>query len=478
MKPLRIRWMLTVCILVFSLVPLAGQSAETAAKPLPAARPSVTVLTAAHVVTMDGQCRIFEPGAVVVKGDTVVEVGPAAEVLPRYPRSRPVRLGERWVLPGLVNAHTHLAMNPMRGMGDDLELMDWLKKYIFPLEAAVVSPEYVYEATLTACAENIRRGVTTVVDMYYFEDDVARAVKEAGLRGWLGETILDFPAPDCKTPEEALAYTERCLVKWKDDPMVKVIPSPHSLYTCSGKYVQAAKALADKYGVPMTLHLSESDGEVKTVKEKYDKSPVKAAEELGILGPTVLAAHCVKLSDKDLDILARTNTAVAHNPDSNLKLASGIARVPAMLEHKIRVSLGTDSSVSNNRQDLFHAMDLAAKMHKTERNDATVLKAFEVVRMATLGGAEAIGAGDRIGSLEAGKQADLIVVDLSRPEYAPVYNVFSHLVYVAHGEAVESVMAGGKWLMRDRRLLTLSEERIRALNEKWRGILTRKLSSR
>ena len=468
-------WPLLVA--AFLLCVSLGAQAAPAKRPAQAA-PAVTLLTADHVVSMDGQGRIYEPGAVLVRGGRIEDIGPAADVLARHPTLKALRLGDRWVMPGLVNTHTHLAMNPMRGVGDDLELMDWLKRYIFPLEAALVSPEYVYEATLTACAESIRRGVTTVADMYYFEDEAARAVSEAGLRGWMGQTVLDFPAPDCKTPEDALAAMAKSLERWKDDPLVRVVPSPHSLYTCSAKYVVAAKALADKYGVPMMIHLSENANEVKDVKARYDKTPVKAANEMGVLGPNVVAAHCVVLTDKDMEILARTGTKVAHNPDSNLKLASGMCPVTDLVRLGVVVGLGTDGSASNNRQDMFAAMDLASKVQKVRTGDPTAMKAMDVVRMATLGGAEVLGAGARIGSLEAGKLADLIVVDLSEPESAPVYNVFSHLVYVANSDAVESVMVNGRWLMRDRKLLTLSEARIRALNEKWRRIISDKISAR
>lgn len=425
------------------------------------------IVTAAHVVTMDSEYRLYEPGAVVIRGDTIAAVGPRAEILKNYTARDIHHAGERWVLPGLVNTHTHIPMNLMRGLGDDLELMSWLRKYIFPLEAKVVDAEYVYEATLAGCAEMIRRGTTTAADMYYFEDEVARGVKESGLRGFLGETIIGFPAPDFKTPEETLAYTERCIQKWAADPLVRVVPAPHSVYTVEPDILKRCKELADRTGSLMITHLAESEGEVVTVQQKYAKSPVQHAADLGILGPHVLAAHCVQLTAADLDTLQRSGAAVAHNPDSNLKLASGLAPVVEMLRRGIRVGLGTDGAVSNNRLDLFHAMDLAAKIHKIREKDATVMKARDVVKMATLGGAETLGAGSSIGSLESGKKADLIVINLTGPSYEPVYNIYSHLVYVAHGEAVESTMVAGRWLMKDRKLLSLSPVRLERILQKY-----------
>lgn len=427
------------------------------------------IVTAAHVVTMDDALHVYEPGAVAVRGGRIAAVGPEAEVRAAWSARQTCRAGDRWVLPGLVNTHDHIAMCLMRGLADDMELMTWLRKYIFPLEARVVDARYVHDATLVGCAELIRRGTTSVVDMYYYEDEVARAVREAGLRGWLGQTLIDFKAPDFATPAESLAYTEKCLQKWSADPLVKVIPAPHSTYTCSSETVRGAAELARKYGVLLTTHLSESTGEVADVQGRYGKTPVAHAAELGVLGKNVLAAHCVQLTESDLDILQQTGTAVAHNPDSNLKLASGLAPVTAMRRRGIRVGLGTDGPVSNNRQDLFHAMDLAAKIHKVRENDAAAMPALDVVRMATSEGARAVGAEAAVGTLEPGKQADLIVLDLSGPTYGPVYNIYSHLVYVAHGEAVESTMVAGRWLMKERRLLTLDERRLARILDDYRG---------
>ena len=441
-------------ILVALLVPLAASAQPQRVD---------KVLTAAHVLTMDGSSDTFSPGGVAVDKGVIVAVGPAQAIRERFTGTEQADLGESIIMPGLINTHTHLPMVMMRGMADDMELMSWLTDYIFPLEAKIVNGQFCHDATLVACAESLRRGVTTVVDMYYFEDDVARAVKESGMRGWLAETILDFPAPDFKTPAETLAYTERCMKKWPGDPLVHVIPGPHSLYTASPQTLRAAKSLADKYQAPMTIHLSESPGEVAQVQAKLGQRPVAAAAGLGLLGPRTLAAHCVVLTPEEVQVLRQSGTAVAHNPDSNLKLDSGLAPIARMRDLGMRVGLGTDGPCSSNRLDLFHAMDLVAKAQKIREDDPAAMKAAEVVRLATLGGAEALGAADQIGSLEAGKQADLIVVDLQGANYGPVYDLYSHLVYACHGEMVKGTMVAGRWLMRDDHLLTLNESRLREI---------------
>jgi 5-methylthioadenosine/S-adenosylhomocysteine deaminase len=447
------RWATTVMLLVLSL---CGVSAASAAE-------VDLVITAAHVVTVDAQGHCWEPGAVAISRSTIVEVGPEGVVRSRYTGHKVYRAGSAVVMPGFVNTHCHLPMVMMRGLADDLELMEWLTKYIFPLEAKVVDARFCYEASLVGCAELVRHGFTSVVDMYYFEDDIARAVSEVGLRGWLGETIIDLPAPDFQTPDESLAQTERWMHKWAGDPLVRIIPAPHSCYTVSPANLRRAKELADRNGSLMTIHLSESDNEVETVTQKYGKRPVQQAAAAAALGPNVLAAHCVVLNDDDLRVLRDTGTAVAHNPDSNLKLASGIAPVARLLELGVPVGIGTDGAASNNRMDPFHTMDLVAKLQKVRARDAAVMKAAEVVRMGTMGGARAVGAADAIGSLEAGKKADLIVVDLDCGNYGPVFDVYSHLVYATHGEAVKATMVNGRWLMRDGKLLTVDEKRIREI---------------
>jgi len=459
----------------FWIVLIIGASLATGGPGLRAAeRPTADLLIVAdHVVTMNPDLAVWEPGAIAIRGNSIVAVGEPEAVRRQVRARRKEQVGNRWIMPGLVNLHVHIAMNPMRGVADDMELMAWLRRYIFPLEAKLVNARFVYEASLLGCAEMISRGTTTVVDMYYFEDDVARAVREAGLRGWLGQTIIDFKAPDFATPAEALQYTEATMRRWQADPLVRVIPAPHSCYTCSPESLRLAGELSVRFNAPLTYHLAESANEVADVQKRYGASPVEHAARLGLLGKGRLAAHCVQLSPADLDLLQNSGTAVAHNPDSNLKLASGIAPIHEIRRRGIPVGLGTDGAASNNRLDLFAAMDLAAKIHKVRNNDPTVMPARDVVRMATIEGAAAIGADKQIGSLEPGKQADLIVLDLSGPLYEPVHNIYSHLVYVAHGEAVTGTMVAGRWLMKDRRLLTLDPKRLARLAADHRGAIQR-----
>jgi len=449
----------------FWVVLIVGASLMAGAPGLRAAdRPMADrLIVADHVVTMNPDMAVWEPGAVAIRGGSIVAVGEPETVRRQVRARRTEQMGNRWIMPGLVNLHAHIAMTPMRGVADDMELMTWLRRYIFPLEARLVNARFVYEASLLGCAEMISRGTTTVVDMYYFEDDVARAVREAGLRGWLGQTIIDFKAPDCDTPAEALQYTEATIRRWQADPLVRVIPAPHSCYTCSPETLRLAGELAVRFNSLLTYHLAESANEEADIRKRYNARPVEHAARMGLLGKGRLAAHCVHLTSADLDLIQSSGTAVAHNPDSNLKLASGIAPIPEIRRRGIPVGLGTDGAASNNRLDLFAAMDLTAKIHKQRENDPTVMPARDVVRMATIEGAAAISADKQIGSLEPGKQADLIVLDLSGPLYEPVHNIYSHLVYVAHGEAVTGTMVAGRWLMKDRRLLTLEPKRLARL---------------
>lgn len=449
--------------------------AVAASRPAGAAEKVDLIIIAAHVLTLDDQGTILEPGALAIRGDTILAVGTPGTIQQQYKARSVYRAGDRWVMPGLINVHTHAAMNLMRGLGDDLELMTWLQKYIFPLEAKVVDARYVYEATLAGCAEMISRGVTTFADMYYFEDEVARAAREVGLRAVLGETVIGFPAPDFKTPAESLTACEKWMRQWAGDPLVAIVPAPHSVYTVTPEDLRRCRDLAAQYNSLLHFHLSESPGEVADVRQKYDKTPVQQAAGLGLLGPRTLAAHCVQLTPDDLKLLAESGAGVAHNPDSNLKLASGLAPVAELRRRGVRVGLGTDGAVSSNRLDLFHAMDLAAKIHKVRENDATVMKAEEVVRMATRAGAAVLGLDAVTGALTPGRKADLIVLDLSSPAYLPVNNIYSQLVYVAHGEAVESTMTGGRWLMKERRLLTIDPARVQKTGRHYQTVFRQAL---
>ncbi len=419
-------------------------------------RETIDILVAGGtVVTMDAGGKTLADGAVAIRGDRIVAVGPAAELSRNYGAKQTVDAEGGIILPGLVNTHNHAPMVLFRGIADDLALMEWLRGYIFPAEARNVTAEFVEHGTALACLEMIRGGTTTYADMYYFEDRMAEVTERAGMRAVLGETIIGFPAPDNKTPEEALAYTERFIQRWKGNPLITPAVAPHAPYTNSAETLKASRALADRYGVPLTLHVAETQDEIREIREKYGRTPVQWLEDLGVLGPRVLINHAVWVTEEDMAILRRHDVKVSHNPESNMKLASGTAPVVRMLSLGITVGLGTDGAASNNNLDMFQAMDFAAKLHKLASMNPTALPAQEVLRMATVGGARALGLDAEIGSLEAGKKADLIVVRTGGAHSVPMYNPYSHLVYAARGGDVESVIINGKPVMLRGQVLTL-----------------------
>jgi len=402
---------------------------------------------------------LIEKGALAVSRDRIVEVGPEAALSKRYEAKRVVDARGGIIMPGLVNTHTHAAMTCFRGLADDLPLMSWLHDHIFPAEAKL-TPEVVYQGTRLACAEMILSGTTTFCDMYLFEDAVAHAAKDAGVRAVVGEVLYDFPSPNYGPVEEGLKYTETLIRKWQDDPLITIAVEPHSAYLCSPELLKKAKAIADRHGAPMVIHLSESDHEVTQIREKYGRTPVQHLAEIEFLSSGLIADHCVAITQADIALLKAFDVKVAHNPESNMKLASGIAPVPELLRHGITVGIGTDSCASNNNLDLFQEMDTVAKLHKVQTLDPTVMDAPTVVRMATIDGAKVLGLEDQIGSLEKGKRADIIVIDIRQPHLVPMYNVFSHLVYAVSGHDVVTAIVDGQVLMEDRVLSTLDVDRV------------------
>ncbi len=430
--------------------------------PLVLAKEKVDLLVAGGmVVTLDGSRRVLENGAVAVRGERILAVGPSPEIAERYQGARTIDARGKLVLPGLINTHNHAPMTLLRGIADDLALMDWLQKFIFPAEAKNVSREFVEWGTALACIEMIQSGTTTYADMYYFEDQVAEATARAGLRGVLGETVLQFPAPDNKTPEEALAYTEKYIRRWKGNPLITPAVAPHAPYTNTAESLKACKALADRYGVPLTIHVSETQDEVKQMREKYGLTSTQWLDSLGVLGPNVFFNHGVWLTEEDLAIVRKRGVGVTHNPESNMKLASGTAPVVRMLALGIPVGLGTDGAASNNNLDMFEAMDFAAKLHKLVTMNPSVLPASAVFEMATLGGARAMGMDKEIGSLEAGKRADMILVETDSARAQPLYNVYSHLVYSLKGADVTTSIINGKVVMLNRKVLTIDENSVK-----------------
>jgi 5-methylthioadenosine/S-adenosylhomocysteine deaminase len=425
---------------------------------LRAAEPADWLWTARYVATPQ---QVIEDGAVAIRGERILAVGPRAELEKRFQAKQRLDRPEALIAPGLVNAHTHVPMSLLRGIADDVRLEDWLEKYIFPAEKKNLDAEFVRWGTRLGCLEMLLSGTTTYADMYYFEDAVAEETRAAGLRGVLGETIIGFPMPDAKTPEEALRFTERYIRRFRNDPLIVPAVAPHALYTNSEQTLRAARALADRYGAPLVTHLAETRRERDEAVAKYGKSPVAVLDGWGVFGGRTLAAHCVWVDDADIALLAERGVAVAHCPSSNMKLASGIAPVVKMLAGGVKMGLGTDGPAgSNNDFNLLEEADLAAKTQKVTSGDPRALPAWQAFEMATLGGARALGLEKEIGSLEAGKRADLITLRLDVPNAVPLYNVVSQIVYALKGCDVRDAMIDGRLVLRDRRALTLDERTI------------------
>jgi 5-methylthioadenosine/S-adenosylhomocysteine deaminase len=423
----------------------------------PGRRQVSLIITGGDVVTMDGSRRVVSPGAIAVDGRDIVAVGAPGDIARQFVAAETIDAAGSVVLPGLVNTHTHAPMVMYRGLADDLALMDWLQKYIFPAEAKTVSPEMVRVGTRLAALEMIQSGTTTFADMYYFEEEVAKAAKATGLRGVLGQTIIGFPVADARTPADSLKRTEAFIEAFAGDDLITAAPAPHSPYTVDEATLRAVRELADRHHTPILIHVAETKDEVEVVREKHKLTPVAWLDAIGFLGRDVVAAHGVWLDDADIATLKRAGTSVSHNPESNMKLASGAAPIPKCLAAGVTVGLGTDGAASNNDLDMFEAMRQAAFLHKLVSNDPRVVPASAVLEMATIGGARALGLEKTIGSLEAGKRADLIVVAMDGARQTPMYNPVSHLVYVAQGSDVRTTVVNGRVLMRDRRMRTLDE---------------------
>jgi len=418
------------------------------------------------VITMDSALHVYDDGALAIRDDSIVALGPLNEIASRYSAARTIDATGEIIMPGLINGHAHAAMSLFRGLGSDLNLNDWLQKYIFPAEARNVTPDFVEWGTRLGILEMLRGGVTTYADMYYFEDNVARVTKDAGMRGVLGETFIDFPAPDNKSVPQMLSYTENYIKHWQGDPLITPAVAPHSMYTCSAKTLQSAGALARKYHVPILIHLSETLSENEQSRAKYGLSPTAYLENIGVLGPDITAAHCVWVDAADMALLARRGVGCVNNPSSNMKLASGTSPVVDLISAGVPEGLGTDGAASNNDLDMFEEMDLAAKQQKLARMDPRALPAEQVVAMATINGARALHMEKEIGSLEAGKKADVILIRTDAPHDTPQYamkdSVYSELVFALKASDVDSVIIGGRLVMEHRRMLTLDEPAILA----------------
>jgi 5-methylthioadenosine/S-adenosylhomocysteine deaminase len=446
-----------------SLLTLAGALALAAALTAQAPRQVSIIVSGGAVVTVDTARNVYNPGAVAIDGANIVGVGTVADITARFKAADQINASGSVVIPGLINAHTHAPMVLYRGLADDLRLQEWLEKYIFPAEAKTVSREMVRAGTRLAVLEMIQSGTTAYADMYYYEEEIARTTKAAGMRGVLGQTIIQFPVPDAKTPQEGLARAEAFIKEFASDELIVPAVAPHSPYTLEAKDLLASRALATKYGVPVLIHVAETEVELGTSRKAHaGMSPVAYLQSIAFWGPRTVVNHGIWVDAADMKILRSHQVAVSHNPESNMKLASGIAPVPEYLAAGMTVGLGTDGAASNNDLDMFEAMRFAAFLHKVKTGDPRAIPATVALELATIGGAKALGLDARIGSLEADKRADLAVVSMASARQTPLYDPVSHIVYASRGDDVRTVIVNGKVLMRDRKMLTLDETAILA----------------
>ena len=440
------------------------------------AAPADWIWSARYVITMDPQHHVIENGAIAIQGDRILAVGTKAEIDSKYQAKQRLDRPETIISPGLINTHTHAAMSLFRGIADDLRLQDWLQKFIFPAEAKNVSAEFVRWGTRLGAMEMLLGGTTTFTDMYYFEDVVAEAAKEAGIRGVLGETIIGFPVADNKTPQAALAFTEKFLARFKGDPLVTAAVAPHALYTNSDETLKASRALANRFNAPLIIHLSETKKENDDELAKRHTTPTKTLDSLGVWNGRSVAAHAVWVNEADMAILKARGVGIGHCPSSNMKLASGVAPVTRMLELDLKVGLGPDGPAgSNNDFDLFEEMDLAAKLQKVTTMNPQAVPAAQALEMGTIRGARALGMEKEIGSLEPGKRADLITVRIDRPNAQPLYDAVSQMVYALKASDVRDVMVNGRPVVRDGAILTLNQQQILAKAAEYRARISASL---
>jgi len=451
---------LFVALLVFSA--FMNSVSQSAAQNRRSSRESVDLLVlGGTIVTMNNARDVIEDGGLAVKRGRIVAIGPRAQIESRYTARQRINSVGKLITPGLINGHTHVPMVLFRGLADDLDLQDWLTKYIFPAEAKNVSEEFVRAGTRLGLAEMIRGGTTTYCDMYYFEDAIAEETSRAGVRAVLGETVIDFPVADNKTNAEAMAYVEKFVSHWKGNDLIVPAIAPHAPYTVSEEHLKAARAFSDRTGAPIVTHISETKRELDDSVKAKGASPVAYLDRIGFLNDRVIAAHVVWPQGSDISILKKRGVGVVHNPQSNMKLASGVAPVPRMMNEGVFVGLGTDGAASNNDLNMWEEMDTVAKLHKVFTGDPKVISAQQAFELATIRGAQALHLDKEIGSLETGKRADLLIIERDALNQIPLYNVYSDLVYATKSFDVQSVIINGRVVMQNRRLLTLNEPQIK-----------------
>jgi len=431
-----------------------------------------TLFKNAIVLTMDEDLRQFEPGAVAVKGDSIFAVGPENEILQQYTSDHIIDCGQKVLMPGLINAHTHAPMTLLRGLADDLRLDVWLMGYMMPVEREFVSPDFVNLGTKLACAEMIRSGVTCFADMYYYEENVAQSTVEAGMRALCAQTVMKFPTPDAQSFEDSLASAREFIMRWKDNTLIIPSVAPHAPYTCTPEILRATATLAVEFDVPLHTHLSETAIEVENMRNEQGMPVIPYVKKQNLFDAKVLAAHCVHIDEGEIRTLQHAHAGISHNPSSNLKLASGVAPVKRMIELGLNVGIGTDGPASNNDLDMFEEIRLATFLAKGISGDPTVLPAKTTLLMATRMGAQAMHMGHLTGSLQPGKYADLILLDISPIHNSPRFKrdpngIYAQIVYAAKSTDVTDVMVNGQWLMRERQLLTLNEAELRKLSQEY-----------
>ena len=419
------------------------------------------VITGKYLLSQDSNQKIIENGGIAILNDQIIEINDGQALLDKYPKAEQIVEEHGLIMPGLINTHTHAAMACFRGIADDLPLMQWLQEYIFPVEAKL-TPDIVYHSTLLSICEMIKSGTTSFCDMYLFAADVARAAEESGMRAWIGEVLYDFPSPNYGELENGFRYTEDLFTKYNDHSLINITIDPHSVYTCSPELLKRLGDMAAEKNALYVIHLSENQDEIDTCMERYGCSPVMHLENLGLLNERMVADHCVMVTDDEIKLMAERGVKISHCSESNMKLASGIAPVEKMLDAGITVGIGTDGSASNNDVDMFGEMNTVAKIHKVASMDPTAMNASTTLNAATIGGATVLNAEHKIGSLETGKKADLIVLDLNQPHLTPIYSPISHLVYAVRGSDVMHSVINGRIVMRNRHLTTLNETKILA----------------
>ena len=434
---------------------------------LAAPQPADLIITRAHIVTMNAAREVIEDGAIIIRDSRIVAMG-SSSIAADYSAAKTIDARGDLVFPGLINTHTHASMTVFRGLGDDVP--DRLRRFIFPLEKNLIDRELVYWGALHGFVEMIEGGVTTAVDMYYFEDEVARAAKLVGIRGVLGQSILNFPTPDSPVPYGGLAYAKKFAADWANDPLITPALAPHAPYSLDAEHLRLVAKASAELNLPVLMHVAEMTDEISTLRRERNQTPVEYLDSLGLLTPRLVAAHCIFVTDSDIALLKARDVGIAHNMVANIKSAKGVAPGLKMHDDGLRIGLGTDGPMSGNTLDLIGQLGYVAKLHKLDRKDRNVMPALNVVEMATLGGARALHREKDLGSLEPGKLADLIILDHNSTALVPLYDVYSTLVYAASPRDVRTTVIHGRVVMEDRKILTLNSQEVR---EKMRSIARR-----